>query len=666
MVLPTNISNPRVTMPQTIVLPVSNVQTGTPQTLPKATVPNAVLSPSQQHKQKQHQYGIIGQIINTRGEAISGASKEAGLHAQTLNSTGSKITQVATHLSPPSLPDNLHIVLLKCFGHLPDSVLNHPNITVSSQLQDLYRQSYYATSNFDPLSPESACSLTICYLNSLRRGEVISVENLRTMMHYAQLGEAEWIQYYKKHKKMSESTYVQSQLMHLSRMAVYPTQGKVRVRTSHQNLGEGLMLTLYDLFIANNYGMSKQNTPEYFVVMAIHPSSTIDFCVLVIEPLQVLRIREAKLLIGLESKRRKQQRNIITAPPKTPLFPTKLSIAKKVLVSLLRYHKSLGGNVQVPFYCTKSVDSRSLDSSLGSPQVPIAVAEALAPTSSHVIEHKPSGPFQDQCNVAMFLLQKILACFNSKIERFQQVDFRVLCPPDASFVSQSVSEIVSSGIMNHLDCLQSPSSSEAVHCTVSPSTSGSVSISQTKLSPEAEAERRVVCCNLPEDSPRFQNLIEDLERNQDTLFLVVIENAHLTTKIASRSFPSSTGKTTTDPMPLSISDCPALLKNFNNCVFLNVSSHPYSLQSNHSLMSPLTNQIHWPVKQQLSGKDKSALRFCSATTFQSSSTSNDSDQEMADFGVRFGEDSSFEELFHQAVTKINHRYVHVSVFCLIG
>ena len=662
MILPTNTGNPRVTMPQAIVLPVSNVHTGTPQTLPKATVPNAVLSPSQEHKPKQHQYGIIGQFISGRGEVISGANAEASLLAQSVSSAGSKITQVATHLPPPSLPDNLHIVLLKCFGHLPDGILNHPNITVSSQLQDLYRQSYYATSNFDPLSPESACSLTICYLNSLRHGENISVENLRTMMHYAQLGEAEWIQYYKKHKKMSESTYVQSQLMHMSRMAVYPTQGKVRVRTSHQNLGEGLILTLYDLFIANNYSMAKQNVPEYIVVMAIHPSSTIDFCVLVIEPLQVLRIREAKLLIGLDSKRRKQQRNLPTALPKTPLFLTKLNIPKEVLVSLLHYHKSLGGNVQVPFYCTKSVAFRSLDSSCRSPQVPISVAEALAPTSSHVIEHKPSGPFQDQCNIAVFLLQKILSSFNSKIEQFQQIDFRVLCPPDASFVSQTVSDIISSGIMDHLECLQTPSKSERVHCTsTSASASNRVSGSQTELSPEAEAERRIVCCNLQVDSPRFRNLIEDLEHNQDTLFLVVVENAHLTTRIASRSFPSSTGKAATDPNLLSISDCPALLKNFNNCVFLNVSSYPYSLQSNHSLVSPLTNQIHWPMKQQPSGEDRSALQFCSAATFQTSSASNDTDQEIADFGVRFREDTSFEELFHQAVTKLNHRYVHISV-----
>ena len=534
----------------------------------------------------------------------------------------------ASQLSPPSLPDTWHLVLFKCLGQPPDSILNQPNITVSSQLQDLYRQPHSASP--EPLSPESACLLTICYFNSLRSGEAIDAESLRTMLQYAQQGEADWIQYHKKHKKMSESTYVQSQLFHLSRVAVYPLHSRVQVMVSHHSLGEGLMNSLYHLqYIASG----SQSLPECVVVMSVHPSApSVEFCVLMIEPLQVLRVREAELL---ELNRKKQNiKGRLTSPAK----PTQLSLSSEVISSIQQFEKSLKGTVQLPFYCP-------LSEGQGSNRLSAVKAESMVPASSHIIEHKPTGPFQEQCDMAAILRQKILSCFNSekKFEHFKNIDFRVLCPPDACFVSQTVSEIINSGLIEYSLC-DPPSK-----------TSGSPSSKKsTDLDFEAEARRRVVCCNLISDVPRFQALLNDLQTNKDTLYLIIIENAHLTSRLATKSFLSANGKSVSGSEHVFVptSDCLSLLCNVNNCVFLNVSSHPYSLQTSLSFFSPVDNQIHWPPAQQLTREERQGGQFCSMNSFRGHVSA---EEKQSEFGVSFREDQCFEELFHKTAAKLNQR-----------
>lgn len=245
---------------------------------------------------------------------------------------------------------------------MAESVVNQNRLIVSNLLQDLYRPSYFTTSNYSdpPLSPESCALLTICYLNSLLPGELMNTENLRAMMHYAQLGEMEWLHYYKKHKKMSESTFVQSQLMHLSRIAVYPVLGKIRVMISNQSLGEGVSVSLQNL--AQLASVSKQSLPEFVVVLAVRPSATIDFCVLVLNPLQVKILQEMQgqtLLNGRTRVRVKAGARLQDDCGNSD--SVRLQVDKKLLALVRSFQRKLNGRVLIPFHHPSSVSGRPTD-----------------------------------------------------------------------------------------------------------------------------------------------------------------------------------------------------------------------------------------------------------------------------------------------------------------
>ena len=595
-----------------------------------------------------------------------------------------------------SLPYGRRIVLLKCFGPLPDNLTTHGQLIVANLLVDLYRPSYFTLSNYSDhlaLLPESCALLTICYLNSLRSGERLSVESLRTMIHYAQLGETDWLHYHKKHKKMSESTFVQSQLMHFSRIVVYPVQGRVRLVVSNQSLSEGITETLQNLGQILNSSSSestKTTVPDYLVVMAIRPMSTIDFCILVLDPLQVQLLSEMKLLSSHHESRsrryhrqRSNERSSHVAPlpralrtltPTTStgnhvncsssqssmLSSSNLQIDRSILFSVQSFHKKLNGEVLLPYSSTelRNVESRSCITGSGlTTTMTMSDANSMTPHAPHIIEHRPRGPFQDQYNVAMYMLQRILSSgAKLKIEDFQAVDFRVLCPPDATFVSQTISEIVASGVISHL------TSSPTATCSSSAAASPQEGRFNFTTSMYSEAERRVICCS-PKNSGGFHAFLKEVESNQSTLYVIVAENGHLTNSIAhshSGSESTSTNATSTNDNSsnnMCISDSQKLLCSFSNCILLYVSSHPYSLQTNRSLVSP-SCEIHWPVSAQLT-RDDTGLRFYSSSSsssaadatgdYQSSPFKSPLAVNQPEHMVRFSEDHSFEEMFQNAL-----------------
>ena len=650
---------------------------------PRSTVTNTAagpVTPTQLHQQLQHATYTIQHlptaesaascaVLHRRASVSSTGSgavvpTSGGVISSKLGVGGTGSTN-GSSASFMSLPYGRRIVLLKCFGPLPDNLTTHSQLIVTNLLIDLYRPSYFTLSNYSDhlaLLPESCALLTICYLNSLRSGERISVESLRTMIHYAQLGETEWLHYHKKHKKMSESTFVQSQLMHFSRIVVYPVQGKVRLVVSNLSLSEGITETLQNLTqILVNSESSKSTVPHYLVVMAIRPLSTIDFCILVLDPLQVQLLSEMKLLSSHHDSRQRrghrQQPNgrsyTSSASPGRglrTLTPTSTGshihsssskahsnepqIDRSILFSVQSFYKKLNGDVLLPYGGTERKDLELKSCIAGSRWATMSMsnAESMTPNAPHIIEHRPGGPFQDQYNVAMYMLQKILSSgAKSKIEDFQAVDFRVLCPPDATFVSQTVLEIVSSGVIGHMT--SSPSS-----CASSPK-EGNFSFSTSSYS---EAERRVICCS-PKDSSRFQAFVNEIESNQNTLYVVVAENGHLTNSIA-HSSSGSDSNSGSDGDDTCISDSQRLLCGFNNCILLFVSSHPFSLQTNRSLVPP-SCEIHWPVNGQLArGGEDTGMKFFSSADHQSSSSLNQPEQM-----VRFCEDQSFEEMFQNTL-----------------
>ena len=593
----------------------------------------------------------------SNGAAAATASSPASNARMDLSNAASKQSLASAF----QLLSNMRIVLLKCFGPVADSVVSQNRLVVSNFLQDIYRQSYFTTSNCAdlPLSPESCCLLTICYLASLQRGERISVENLRTMIHYAQLGELDWLHYYKKHKKMSESTFVQAQLIHLSRVAVYPVLGKVRIVISSQSLSDGIITTMQNMTqLLNSHD---QILPEYWVVLAVRPSSTIDFCVLVVDPLQVQLLYELKL-IGLEEKSRKRHskaqqvsvpgnlavavqhgKKTVVANFHSARFHSSsgdLPLPEDILVQVQSFREKLAGGVLIPFYRTVEASSESqILAGLGLLRMERGVANTFLPECSHLVEHKPRGPFQDQYNVAMHLLQKVLSNWGSstKIEDYRRIDFKVLCPPEASFVSQTVADIADSGIVGYLKLNSGKGSGVGKGVDVTTSSADKASSTLNGDSTLKLIEDRVICCS-DRDSARFCSMLMELESNQDTLFVIICENSHLANGMAAAMLGDT-------PSGNSHTDNAGLLCNFPNCIIVNVSSYPYSLQTNRSFVS-FSNEIHWPM-----ASDKSGLHYRSAGDFKTNQFQNLKSE--FEYGVRFRDDQCFEEMFHEAVTNLS-------------
>jgi len=500
------------------------------------------------------------------------------------------------------------------------------------------------------------------------------VEGLRTMIHHAQLGEMDWLNYYKKHKKMSESSFVQAQLIHLSRVAVYPVQGKVRVVISNQSLNDGVVMALQKL--AQLWTSSEQNFPEYWVVLAVRPSSTIDFCVIVTDPLQVQLLMELKAM-GSDARNNKKappggrsqpagaaassNSRAISSSSLSSLGLKKVNISKDLLQAIQSFQERLIGGVLIPFYRHNSMqnrDSGDLLVGMGLVRVDPGEADGFSPTSSHLVEHRPRGPFQDQYNVAMHMLQKILSSWGSqaKIDEYQRVDFRVLCPNEASFVTQTMMDVVEAGLVEHLG-LGGCSGRNKAGGNHRGGTGGS-GLADSKVSAESggsesgaplsgitgvsrEVKNRVICCGSSSgDSLRFRSLLKQIEENKTTLYIIVAENSHLTNQVTlpnSSPSPSPSGKSAS-----SFSDDAHLLCQLSNCIMVNVSSHPYSLQTNRSFVS-FVNEIHWPISA-----DKSSLHFCSASDFRSNQFQNLESE--FEYGVRFREDQCFEEMFHECIT----------------
>ena len=431
------------------------------------------------------------------------------------------------------------------------------------------------------------------------------------MLKYVHTGEHDWLQYHKRHKNMSESTFVQAFLTHLSRVSVYPALGKVRVMISSRNLGEGIVLTLHNL--AQLVALTNEAVPDYVVVLAVRPNVGVEFCVLVLEPLQ------AQLLL-LQMQRGKKGRGrgagSTQAPPTHP--PPQIKISRERLLSLRSYQRRLQGSVHVPFR-QQNGDERMT--------VPVSEAEGEIPGVPHVIEHRPGGPFQCQYQVAMHLLQRLCEGGGGeggggKIEEFRDLDFSVLCPSDVGVARELERSVARSGL---------------VQCVMEWEEEGEGGRGEGGEEEEevmAEVRRRVIRCSAG-DWGKFADLISRVKATPTKLFLVVSEQADLTCSLAEvggGSHAPSVGGASSETTPTTRYGENKGLLSQPNVVVLYVSSHPYRLLSNRSLVAP-GNEVFWPTEvEEPTGGGGGGLEFC---------------QLGGQVGVEVREDVCLEEEFHR-------------------
>ena len=264
--------------------------------------------------------------------------------------------------------------------------------------------------------------------------------------------------------------------------------------------------------------------------------------------------------------------------------------------------------------------------------VPVSEAEGEIPRVPHVIEHRPGGPFQCQYQVAMHLVQRLCEGGGGegggegrggKIEEFRDLDFSVLCPPDVGVVRELERSIARSGL---------------VQCVMEWEEEGGGGEGGEE-EVMVEVRRRVIRCSA-EDQGKFADLVSCVKATPTKLFLVISEQADLTCSLAQvdgASHAPLVGGVSPETPPITCYGESKGLLSQPNVVVLYISSHPYRLLSNRSLIAP-GNEVFWPTETEEppGGGGGGGLEFC---------------QLGGHVGVEVREDVGLEEEFHQLCVK---------------
>ena len=417
---------------------------------------------------------------------------------------------------------------------------------------------------------------TLSYLNSLSEGETISLDLLQFFLQYVRTSETVWLQYHRKHKKMSESTFVQSQFIHFLKLSVQSNTNQVCVVVSQSSLNDGINIAMSGLKKTN-----PANCPKIIAVLALHqgPStSCIDFCLLLIDKVLSKSLFESNKI--------------------TP----SLVINQELLLSIHRSRQTLEDSVHCPFQV---------------PNLSVVInsdkAEKLVPTLPHVIEHRPIGPFPNECNVAYYLLQRVLS--SDQLERYQDIGFYVLSPYYPPLLSQLVKDVAQSGLVDT--------------CTV----------------------ESIVKHIVPNNTSAIESMIDRIKSCPNTLFVVIVKSAHVTCTIMNENFSLS-------------NDSKEILNCHENTIILNLSAHPYVLQTKYSLVSP-SCEIYWPSLSKKLDNESASTSCSSQVVFQSAlSNSGVNDSELSSTpSVR--EDPQFEKLVSEACNKDRYIINKYSFICKV-
>ncbi|XP_055718865.1 protein GREB1-like isoform X3 [Salvelinus fontinalis] len=186
--------------------------------------------------------------------------------------------------------------------------------------------------------------------------------------------------------------------------------------------------------------------------------------------------------------------------------------------------------------------------------------------SEYRVEWREVRPIQ--LVVARKLLSHVCAIADSSTQNldlgsFDRVDFLICVPPSEVTFQQTVLHLWNSGVLQNLgleqDCLS-----------------------------QREAERYVVKMD-QEARVRIDDLIQEANRNPNTLFILVHDHAHW--DISSGGYGASCGDSGSGLVDSLLNSCQ--IRDANNILTLHVTSFPFALQTQHTRISPY-NEIHWP------------------------------------------------------------------------
>ncbi|KAM5263009.1 protein GREB1 [Ctenodactylus gundi] len=476
---------------------------------------------------------------------------------------------------PVSVPDNLlkickaKPVIFKGHGNFPYLCGNLSDVVVSPLLHMCYQNSqsvarvseHCGPSAIQPISEEMQLLLTVYYLVQLAADQVPLMEDLEQIFlrfwreaHLTEIRQGPLgLQPCPPTPGLAVApmTSVSSaQLPWLAGLAASSCKDSVRVIECTCSLAEGLS-EMFRLLVEGQLART-----SYVVIICACRGAAIDSCIAVTGKYQA-RILSESLLSPSEYQREVHCELVTGKVDSLGAFFSTLCPEGNIDVLLDKFHQENQGHLSSSLTATSVPKAVVLDSD----GAPMCAGPHVEPHST-----RPS-----QLAVAQKLLSHLCSIADSSTQHldlgsFEKVDFLICIPPSEVTYQQTVLRLWHSGILLELGLEEEPVTKQRAEQYV------------LKLDSEAQAG--------------FKAFVQNAFQNPHTLFILIHDHAHW-------DLVRSAGHNLCSQSDPAVGLVDRLLncrevKEAPNVVTLHVTSLPYALQTQHTLISPY-NEIHWPV-----------------------------------------------------------------------
>ncbi|ELK13984.1 Protein GREB1 [Pteropus alecto] len=451
-------------------------------------------------------------------------------------------------------------------GNFPYLCGNLNDVVVSPLLYTCYQNSQSVSRAYEqhgacaaqPISQEMQLLLTVYYLVQLAADQVPLMEDLE------QIFLRSWRESHLTETRQPQQAPPQpfppapgavaqvtsAQLPWLAGLAASSCNDSVHIIECTHSLAEGLS-EMFRLLVEGK--LAKTN---YVVIICACRSPAIDSCIAVTGKYQA-RILSESLLTPAEYQKEVNYALLTGKVDSLGAFFSSLCPEGDIDVLLDKFHQENQGHISSSLTASSVTKSASLD--VGG-----------APTcTSYGLEPHHVRPFQ--LAVAQKLLSHVCSIADSSTQNldlgsFEKVDFLICIPPSEVTYQQTLFHVWHSGVLLELGL-------EKEHVTKQ-------RVEQYVLKLDAEAQTK------------FKSFLQNSFQNPHTLFVLIHDHAHW-------DLVSGAVHNLCSQSDLSVGLVDRLLncrevKEAPNIVTLHVTSFPYALQTQHTLISPY-NEIHWPA-----------------------------------------------------------------------
>ncbi|XP_072491340.1 protein GREB1 isoform X2 [Notamacropus eugenii] len=471
---------------------------------------------------------------------------------------------------PVSVPDNLlkickaKPVIFKGHGNFPYLCGNLSDVIVSSLLYTCYQNSQsisrayeqYGASTIQPISEEMQLLLTVYYLVQLASDQVPLIEDLEQifMRSWRESHLTEIRQYQQAPQQPFPpvpshiAPVTPAQLPWLAGLAASSCNDSVHIIECSYSLAEGLS-EMFRLLVEGK--LVKTN---YVVIIRACRNTPIDSCIAVTGKYQA-RILSESLLSPAEYQKEVNYELVTGKVESLGAFFSTLCPEGDIDILLDKFYQENQSHI-----------SSSLNPSANKPSTLDASGTPLC--TSYGLERHQIRPLQ--LAVAQKLLSHVCSIADSSTQNldlgsFEKVDFLICVPPSEVTYQQTLFHLWHSGVLLELGL-------EKEHVTKQ-------RVEQYVVKLDAEAQTK------------FKVFLQNSLQNPHTLFVLIHDHAHWDLVSAVHNlYPQTEPSVGLVDRLLNCRE----VKEAPNIVTLHVTSFPYALQTQHTLISPY-NEIHWPA-----------------------------------------------------------------------